>query len=102
MQSYKGNMKRNQYKSILKTFIAFLKKNNVYDQYLYDLENGEEYRRRHGYSIELVNFLIYHIKHFPEDLIINAFRWSDSDYPDWDNLAGEWNIILWKKIYENK
>lgn len=90
-------MKNNQYKSIFKTFIAFLKKNNVYDQYLYDLENGDEYRRRYGCPTEQVQFLIYFIKRYPEDLIISAFRWTESDYPDWDRLSEEWNEILWKK-----
>lgn len=95
-------MKNKHYKSILKTFIAFLKKNNVYDQYLYDLENGDEYRRRINYPTEPVQFLIYNIKHYPEDLIISAFGWSDSDYSNWVNLSEEWNLILWEKIYENR
>ena len=95
-------MKNKHYKSILKTFIAFLKKNNVYDQYLYDLENGDEYRRRINYPTEPVQFLIDNIKRYPEDLIITAFGWGDSDYPNWGDLSEEWNIILWKKIYENR
>lgn len=95
-------MKNNHYKSILKIFIAFLKKNNVYDQYLYDLENGCAYRRKHGDSIEPIEFLIDNIKHYPEDLILNAFRWAESDYPDWDYLSEEWNEFLWKKTYRNR
>jgi hypothetical protein len=93
-------MKNNQYKSILKTFIAFLKKNNVYKQYLYDLENGDEYRRRFGWPTEQVQFLIYHLENKPEDLILNAFRWADSDYPNWKKLFNEWDVILKKKKYE--
>ena len=93
-------MKNNQDKSILKTFIAFLKKNNVYDQYLYDLENGDEYRRMYGYHTEPVRFLIYHIKDCPEELIVHAFKWGDSHYPDWDKLSEEWNGIIWEKLYK--
>ena len=95
-------MKNNQYKSILKKFIAFLKKNNVYGQYLYDLENGDEHRRRHGYPTEPVQFLIYQFKRYPEELILNAFRWSESNYPNWHILSEEWFNFLWKKTYEKR
>lgn len=87
-------------KYILKLFIAFLKQNGVYDEYLYALSKGEYYRFK--YNKKLVNpisFIIQKIKHNPYELITDAFDWYDSKYSAsvWWVLNNEWFECLKKK-----
>lgn len=96
-------------KHLLKSFIAFLKKHGVYDEYMYQLYIGEQFRF-YNINKELVNpisFIIQKIKHKPYELIIDAFDWSKTKYSIdvWWVINNEWFEYLKKKninVYETK
>lgn len=92
-------MKRFKNKKILKQFIAFLKSNNVYNEYLFKLENGDDYRIRHSYPVESTDFIIEYVKWYPEDLILDAFDWEDSR--TWSILSDKWGdeVFAIKKMW---
>lgn len=87
-------------KHLLKLFIAFLKKHGVYDEYLYQLYIGGEFR--FSYNKEFFNpisFIIQKIKHHPHELIIDAFDWYKTKYSInvWWVLNNEWFKYIKKK-----
>lgn len=86
-------------KYILKQFITFLKKHGVYDEYMYQLYIGEQYR--FSYNKKLVNpisFIVEKIKHNPHELIADAFDWKKTKYSIsvWWVLNNEWFEYLKK------
>lgn len=86
-------------KHLLKLFIAFLKKHGVYDEYMYQLYMGEQYR--FSYNEKLVNpvsFIVDKIKHHPHELIADAFNWYKTKYNIrvWWVLNNEWFEYLKK------
>lgn len=81
-------MRRFKNKKILKQFIAFLKSNHVYDEYLVNLENGSDYRQRYSCPSDATLFIIEYVKWYPEDLILDAFDWEDSRA--WPILSNKW------------
>ena len=89
-------------KYILKQFIAFLKKNNVYDEYLYELSKGKLFRVQYDEKwINPVDFIIYEIKREPSGLIINAFCWAKSttlSQETWNELSNEWEDLILGKF----
>jgi hypothetical protein len=90
-------MKKNQkHKFILKHFIAFLKKNNVYDKFLSNLEDGYYYRHSHRKSINEKQYIIETIKCNPHRLILDAFSWATDTKVNWDSLSCEWECEVWK------
>lgn len=89
-------------KYILKQFTAFLKKHGVYDEYLYQLYIGEQFRCVYNTNKKLVNpisFIIQKIKHRPHELITDAFDWKKTKYSIsvWWVLNNEWFECLEKK-----
>lgn len=88
-------------KYILKLFISFLKKNNVYYNFLYNLEIDVLYRKRliKLTKIDLTNpvdYVVYTIKCNPE-MIFDAFSWSHTNginKEKWCKLHLEWRRIL--------
>jgi ABC-type multidrug transport system ATPase subunit len=89
-------------KKLISSMNMNIKKGRFTEDKLYD-ENSVEFVYNDSiFSQVQMEFLIDNIKRYPEDLIISAFGWSDSDYPNWGDLSEEWNVILWKKIYENR
>lgn len=93
-----------KHRFILKTFIAFLKKNNVYDEYLSNLEDGYYYRHRHKTTINEKQYIIDTIKYNPHRLILDAFSWVDDLQVNWNDLSGEWEYEVWKieKVFSLK
>ena len=77
-------------KYILKLFIGFLKKNNVYKAYIKSLIESK---------IEPLDFIIKTIKVNLETLIVNAFEWSSCKYCPykWYGLHMEWCTLYRKK-----
>ena len=93
-----------KHRFILKTFIAFLKKNNVYNEYLSNLEDGYDYRLEHKKATNEKQYIIDTIKYNPHRLILDAFRWADYLQVNWDDLSGEWEYEVWKieKVFSLK
>lgn len=95
---------RRKHRFILKTFIAFLKKNNIYNEYLYSLEDGYYYRHEHKKATNEKQYIIDTITTKPERLILDAFRWSSDNTVDWDALSCKWEYKVWKleKVFSLK
>lgn len=94
-------------KYILKLFIAFLKKHGVYDEYIYQLYIGEQFRFFYNKNlINPISFIIQKIKHNPYELITDAFDWNKTKYSIsvWWVLNNEWFECLKKNVntYETK
>ena len=85
-----------KHRFILKTFITFLKKNNVYDKYLSNLEDGYYYRHEYKKATNEKQYIIDTITTKPEHLILDAFRWSSDNTVDWDDLSSKWECEVWK------
>lgn len=88
-------------KYILKLFIAFLKQNEVYNDYLYALSKGELFRYRIRQKIRPENFISETIKCNPDALIQYAFDWeSDSNLSQetWWILNDEWEDLIYNKF----
>lgn len=79
-------------KRYLKTFIVFLKKNNVYESFLRNLSKGKEYRKFYGEEADETKYIINKIKTNPRNLLVNAFNWDDGDDDiDWMTVSWEWD-----------
>ena len=73
-----------------KLFIHFLKQNNAYEQFMFNLNS------RKGYFFTPKKFFNYT---FDEDFVSNAFNWDDSlqGYGYWDELEDKWLGTLERK-----
>jgi hypothetical protein len=89
-------------KYILKLFIYFLKKNNVYYQFLYNLNIDVLFRRK-LIQIEkidltnLVDYVVYMIKCNPKRIFNDSFSWfhtNEINSKKWCKLHLEWCKIL--------
>lgn len=80
-------------KYILKLFIGFLKKNNVYNEYIKSLIESKS-----SANIEPLSFIIKTIKIRPRSLIVDAFDWSSCKYcpHKWYDLHNEWWALYCK------
>ena len=84
-------------KIILKLFLAFLKKNNVLEEYVKNLENDK------GGKNESIKFIVNCCTYQPSHLLMLAFVWSEFKLKNkrftWGDLNRKWNILLkYKKI----
>ena len=80
-------------KIILKTFISFLKKNNVLNEYYVALKHGEDYRfgyAQNKHCLDENEFIVEYVKKNPSLLIMDAFRWSNSNETCWSILHDNW------------
>lgn len=95
---------RLKYRLILKAFIAFLKKNNVYNEYLSSLEDGYDYRLEHKKATNEKQYIINTVTTKPYRLILDAFKWSDYSQVKWSDLSDEWEYEVWKmeKVFSLK
>ena len=77
-------------KYILKTFIKFLKKNDVYNAYIYSLKLSK------NSNIAATKFIINTINRDPNDLIVAAFAWytSPNQKKSWSELHDEWCYLI--------
>lgn len=96
--------KKQKHKFILKHFIAFLKKNNAYSKFLFNLEDGYYYRHSHKKATNEKQYIIETIKHNPHRLILDAFSWANDTKVNWDCLSCEWECEVWKidKVFSLK
>ena len=82
-------------KYILKQFIAFLKKNNVYNEFLYYLQKDSNFRPTKSLC-DLRNptsYIINTIKYYPEIIFNSAFNWTATKNikkERWYELHLEW------------
>lgn len=89
-------------KYILKLFIAFLKQNEAYNEYLYALSKGEFFRyclNKKWISPE--NFISETIKYEPHALIQYAFDWESNSklsQETWWMLNDEWEDLIYNKF----
>jgi hypothetical protein len=89
-------------KFILKLFISFLKKNDVYYNFLYNLETDVLYRSKliRFSKIDLTNpvdYVVHTIKCNPAMIFNNAFNWFYTDGIDrekWCQLHCKWGKTL--------
>ena len=93
-----------KHRFILKMFIAFLKKNDVYNEYLSNLEDGFYYRHKHKKAINEKQYIIDTITTKPYRLILDAFNWANDNKVNWDDVSSEWEYEIWKieKVFSLK
>lgn len=86
-----------KYKYILRIFITFLKRENVYDQYIDALINDKHYRQKISPSL----FIAHHVKYSPQNLIASAFDWStyQNTIVGWAYIDEKWRRLLSKHGY---
>lgn len=83
--------KYNQQTQKLKLFISFLKNNNIYNQFLYNLNKDKTFRNKKLYNP--VNYIVHQIKTELVFLFLNAFDWSNTkqlNENQWDDLHEKW------------
>lgn len=83
-------------KKILKKFIAFLKKENIYEIYLRNLSFDSAYRQRWAMVKEkdMVIWLTKTVKLYPHRLIVDAFRWNSWEGVNWILISEKWEKII--------
>ena len=82
-------------KYILKRFVGFLKKNNVYDEFLYYLQKDSGFRPKKSlYDLRNpISYIAHSIKYCPQMLFNGAFNWEDTKNikrERWSELHFEW------------
>ena len=95
-------------KYILKLFIGFLKKNNVYDEFLYYLEKDKPFRLSRLNDLRNpIEYIEFMINNNPTMLINDAFDWSHATKitrAEWYRLHSSWckyyNIHIKKELYD--
>ena len=86
-------MKKIMSKIYSKHFIKFLRENNCYDEYLYNIksENGSDGRERWSHPRDIVSF--FH-KYYAEPYrwILSSFEWSvtNEGYDFWSKINDTW------------
>ena len=85
-------------KFILKLFLAFLKKNNVLEEYVKNLELDN------GGKNESIRFIVSCCNYQPSNLLMHAFVWGGFKLKNkrftWGDLHRQWNILLNNKKIE--
>lgn len=80
---------------ILKLFLTFLKKNNVLEEYIKNLECDKVGKN------ESINFIVSCCKYQPSNLLIHAFVWREFRLKNksftWSDLHRKWNLLLRKE-----
>lgn len=87
--------KKNNIKLILLLFINFLKKYNVYKQYVINLEDGISYRQMIGSEIDDVKYIVKTIMMTPQNLILEAFCWDNDKQINWHIIHKKWEEMVW-------
>jgi hypothetical protein len=89
-------------KKILKLFITFLRKENIYKDYIEGLKRGANYRANCSRMRERdeLEWLVKTIKFCPQNLIVDAFSWNYYNAEDWLSINDKWREILCYKEYE--
>lgn len=88
--------KMNNYKNkfIFKSFISFLKQENVYEDFFANFYGFQESRSK---KITFETYVIQDIKaHRGRNLITNAFLWNHSK---WGRLSNKWKYLLKHNYY---
>lgn len=94
-------------KYILKQFIAFLKRNNAYKEFLNLMMNDGNFRITLKQDLsDPTDYIAFMVQNYPKMLINNAFDWSNSTHitrGQWYDLHNKWCslcTILMKKFDE--
>jgi hypothetical protein len=91
-------------KYILKRFVAFLKKNNVYNEFLYYLQKDSGFRPTKSLCDlrNPISYITHTIKYCPDMIFNSAFNWDNTKNikrERWYELHLEWyrycrNILI--------
>lgn len=86
-------------KIILKLFIKFLRRENIYENYIEGLKRGATYRANCSRMKERdeLKWLVKTIKVCPQKLIEDAFSWSHYNFEDWININRKWKDYFYSK-----
>lgn len=96
---------------IKKSFISFLKENNVYYKFI---QGFVHYHKRYCLDSGLVNLTDFSFKSFiknninsKDGFLINAFEWARTDYADlWNKMSYKeldwWQKPCNEKLFKNK
>lgn len=89
-------------KQLLKDFIKFLRKENIYKNYIEGLKRGESYRANEASVRECdeLIWLVKTIKFYPEKLIEDAFGWYSHSYVDWFTIDEKWKDFVYNKSHK--
>ena len=89
-------------KIILKLFIKFLRRENIYEDYIEGLKRGASYRANCSRMRERdeLEWLVKTIKVCPQNLIEDAFSWPCYTLVDWVSINEKWREVLCYKEYE--
>ena len=79
-------------KNKLKLFITFLKQENIYKEYLKNLNNGKNFRKLIHCEPNATDFIVNKISERPFLLIDSAFNWTSNYYPhiNWYAVSLKW------------
>lgn len=79
-------------KTKLKLFIAFLKQEKIFKEYLKGLNNGENYRKSIHCEPNATDFIVNKISELPFRLVNSAFDWYSNRYQDidWYAISKKW------------
>lgn len=90
-----------KHKYILRIFITFLKRENVYYQYIDALINDKHYRTKTSQQLSPSSFIAHQVKYSPQNLISNAFAWStyQNTIFGWAYIDEKWRRLLSKHGY---
>ena len=83
-------------KIILKLFIKFLRRENIYEDYIEGLKKGASYRANCSRIRECddLKWLVKTIKSCPQNLIEDAFSWTRYTHVDWISINEKWREVL--------
>lgn len=91
-------------KLILKIFISVLKKHHAFYPFLENLISSREYRVFYNEIVDETEYIVNKIKTQPDNLLVDAFHWSDDDGVDWLSISWEWNeyVLQLNKKFNKK
>ena len=89
-------------KIILKLFIKFLRKENIYKDYIEGLKRGASYRANCSRIRECdeLEWLVKTVKSCPQNLIVDAFSWGSSKIVHWGELDLKWKGFVYNKSHK--
>ena len=84
--------------NVTKTFIKFLKVNNVFNAFSKNIINGEKFRGAFGEDIEPSDYIDKKLKTEPIMIFMDGFAWSETQegFDFWDNVNLLWMDLIKK------
>lgn len=78
--------------NITKTFVKFLKKNNVFKEFSQNIIHDERFRIAFGEDAEPSDYIDKKLKNEPIMIFMDGFAWSETQegFDFWDNINLLW------------